>query len=51
MQDFLYEVNGIRRFRSINIQSQIDDAIKRLEDKNKKFIVVAHTDDSGDWKV
>lgn len=52
MQSTLYEDGyGIRRFKSIKIQTQIDDAIRRLADTDKKFIVVGHTDDSGVWKV
>lgn len=52
MQAGLWEdYKGIRRFSNTAVQKQIDKTYKKLEEENKTVGVVAHTDESGDWKI
>lgn len=53
MQAGLWEDSDhIRRFTNLRIQEQIDKALEHLdENDDKKFVVIAHTNESGEWKV
>jgi len=53
MQNVLWEdPNGVRRFKDTKLQTAIDSAVYKLGGlKDKKFIIIGHTDTTGKWKV
>jgi 2-keto-3-deoxy-L-rhamnonate aldolase RhmA len=52
MNKLLWEdYKGVRRFRNPDIQEQIDRVVAKLDREGKTLGVIAHTDDTGKWKV